>query len=123
MDEKTLRALTAPANKLGTTTEYLWDVLLRQAPITGVIDFALLAAWVFLTVMWCRFVMRKTIAPTPTQDDRNTRADWTEEAAFFSWLSAAILVMVTAVIVTVELAITVAALVNPEYWALRQILR
>ena len=35
MDDKTLQALTALANKLGTTAEYLWGVLLRQAPLTG----------------------------------------------------------------------------------------
>ena len=123
MDEKTLQVLTALANKLGTTAEYLWGVLLRQAPITGVIDLALMAAWVALSVMWCRFVMRKTTAPKPTDDDRHPRAAWQEEAAFFSWLSAVVLVGVTASIVTSGFATTAAALVNPEYWALRQILK
>lgn len=123
MDEKTLQALTALANKLGTTTEYLWGVLLKQAPITGVIDLSLTAAWVLLTVMWCRFVLRKTTAPKPTDEDRYPHADWTDEAAFFSWLSAAVLAIVTALIVTSSFATTAAALVNPEYWALRQILK
>lgn len=122
MDEKTLQTLTALTNKLGTTAEYLWGVLLKQATITGVIDFALMAAWVMLTVIWCRFVLRKTTAPKPTDKDLHPRADWTEEAAFFSWLSAVALALVTAFIVTSNFATTAAALVNPAYWALRQIL-
>lgn len=123
MDDKTLQALTTLAAKLGTTAEYLWGVLLKQAPITGVIDLAMMAAWVLLTVMWCRFVLRKTTAPTPTDEDRCPRADWTEEAAFFSWASAAVLVLVTALMVTSSFSTTAAALVNPEYWALKQILK
>jgi hypothetical protein len=38
MDDKTFQALTNLATKLGTTAEHMWGVLLRQAPITGVID-------------------------------------------------------------------------------------
>lgn len=123
MDEKTLQVLTALASKFGTTAEYLWGVLLRQAPITGVIDLALMAAWAALSVMWCRFVMRKTKAPKPTDDGLCPSAEWRDEAAFFSWLSAVVLVGVTALIVTSNFSTVAAALVNPEYWALRQILK
>lgn len=123
MDYNTIQVLTTLANKLGTTAEYLWGVLLKQAPITGVIDMAIMAGWVLMAVMWCRFVLRKTTAPKPTNEDRHTYADWTEEAAFFSWLSAVVLAMMAALIVTSYFATTAAALVNPEYWALRQILK
>jgi hypothetical protein len=123
VDDKTLQALTALANKLGTTAEYLWGVLLRQAPITGAIDIALMAAWVAITWMWCRFVLRKTTEPEETDADRYPRADWSDEAAFFAWLSAIAIVCVTVLIVTSSLATAIAALVNPEYWALRHILR
>lgn len=123
MDEKTLQALTALANKLGTTAEYLWGVLVKQAPITGVIDLVLMAALVLLTVMWCRFVMRKTTAPKPTEEDRYPHADWEEEDAIAAWLSAGVLVSFTVLIVMLHLATAMTALVNPEYWALRQILQ
>ena len=121
MDDKTLQALTVLAEKLGTTAEYLWGVLLKQAPITGAIDLAIMAAWVAMAWLWCRFVLRKTTAPKATDDAPYPKADWREEAAFFSWLSAVALVGVTALIVSSSFAMAVAALVNPEYWALRQI--
>jgi hypothetical protein len=123
MDDKTLQALTDLANKIGTTTEYLWGVLLKQAPLTGVIDLLLTVAWVLGAVMWCRYVLRKTTRPHPTDDDMYPCADWTGEAAFFSWLSAVLVAIVAAVVVSGSLATTVAALLNPEYWALRQILK
>lgn len=36
MNEGTERLLTQLAEKLGTTTEYLWAVLLKQAPIDAI---------------------------------------------------------------------------------------
>ena len=88
MDDKTLQALNALANKLGTTAEYLWGVLLRQAPLTGVIDLMLTMAWVIGAVLWWCFVARKTTRPKRTDDGHSTYADWTGEAAFLSWASA-----------------------------------
>lgn len=123
MDEKAMEALTALANNLGTTAEYLWDVLLRQAPITGVINLAMMASWVVLTVMWCKFVLRKTTAPKPTDEKPTPQAEWREEAAIFAWFSAVALVLITALSVTVNFPTTLAALINPEYWALRKILK
>ena len=35
MNENTARLLDNLATKLGTTSEYLWSVLLKQAPISG----------------------------------------------------------------------------------------
>jgi hypothetical protein len=123
MDEKTLQALTALANKLGTTAEYLWGVLLKQAPLTGAINMLLTAAWVIGAVMWCRFVVRKTTKPKATEEDRYPHADWDSEPAFFAWVAAVLVALIAGLTVSSSLATTVAALVNPEYWALRQILK
>ena len=123
MDEKTLQALTGLANKLGITAEYLWGVLLRQAPLTGVINLMLIMAWVIGAVVWCRFIVRKTTCPRPTDDGLYRRADWTGEAAFFGWASAVVVALIAGMAVSSSLVTTVAALANPEYWALRQILK
>lgn len=50
MDDKTLEALTTLANKLGTTAEYLWGVLIKQAPITVAIELSVMVAWVAVAV-------------------------------------------------------------------------
>lgn len=123
MDDKTLQALTALANKLGTTAEYLWGVLLRQAPITGVINLAMMAAWVAMVVLLLRWVRSKTRVPPETKDERYPRAEWHSEGAFFAWAGSITFAALVAVMVGLELSGTIAALVNPEYWALRQILK
>ena len=123
MDDKTLQALTTLAAKLGTTAEYLWGVLLRQAPITGAIDLAVMAAWVGMAVFLIRLVRRKTKTPAKTEEDRYPSAEWGEEGAVFSWAGAIGFALVAALIVGSQLSSVVAALANPEYWALKQILK
>jgi len=124
MDENTLQALTALANKLGTTTEYLWSVLLKQAPITGLIDLGVMIGLVVMTYGWFRFVQRKTTTPPATEEDRYPRAAWTEEVGIaFAWASVGLWVLIDIFVIACALATTIAALFNPEYWALMQILR
>ena len=115
MDEKTLQALTALANKLGTTAEYLWGVLVRQAPITGAIDLAVMIAWVAGCVLLVRFVRRKTGGDKPEWGDEFGRA--------LAWFGVVGVCAVVALVVGFEFSHAVAAIVNPEYWALRQVLR
>jgi hypothetical protein len=124
VDDKTLHALTNLAAKLGTTAEYLWGALLRQAPITGTIDLLVMSAWVAGCVAWFRFVHRKTTRPAATDEDRYPRAAWNDEFGVgLAWMSVAVFVLISALVIGSELSNTVAALVNPEYWALRQILK
>lgn len=49
MNEQTIQALAALAVKLGTTTEYLWSVLVKQAPIYGLTQLAMLLA---ISAVW-----------------------------------------------------------------------
>jgi hypothetical protein len=113
MDEKTLQVLTALANKLGVTAQYLWSVLLRQAPITGAIDLFLLSLLVFGVWRLTRYVYRRK------------PGEWGDDEGFFrplAWAGVGIVVFVTTLIVCGSLSDTVAGLVNPEYWALKQVL-
>ena len=118
-----MQALMTLAAKLGTTAEYLWGVLLRQAPITGAIDLAVMAAWVAMAVFLIRLVRRKTTTPAKTKEDQCYRsAEWSGDSVTFAWAGAGAFALLTALIVGSELSNVVAALVNPEYWALKQIL-
>ena len=123
MDEKTLHALTALAQKLGTTAEYLWGVLLKQAPITGIVDLLTSAALFAGAWLWLRYVMQKTTEPKEIAGTRWERADWDNEAAFFSWLSAIVLVAIASVLLVSSVSTIITVMLNPEYWALRQILK
>jgi hypothetical protein len=122
MDQNTLQAMTALAQKLGTTAEHLWGVLLRQAPISGAIDLAFMAALVVACIVWWRAVISKTTERKRTDDDRYPRAEWAEEGAFFAIASAVMLTLLTLILCAEGFTMAVAAFVNPEYWALRQII-
>jgi hypothetical protein len=125
VDDKTLMALTDLAAKLGTTAEYLWAAMLRQAPISGAIDLALMAALVVASVVWSRVVLRKTKTPqgAPAAGEYRNYAEWNDEVAVGAWASAIVLVVVTAVVVITNLPASVSAFLNPEYWALSQLLK
>ena len=123
MDDKTLQALTGLAAKLGTTAEYLWGVLLKQAPITGAVEIFVMATWCAAAVCLLRLVRRKTTKPPATEVERCTRAEWAEEGACLAWVLSGFFCLITALVVSGGLSSAIAALVNPEYWALRQILK
>jgi large-conductance mechanosensitive channel len=124
MDEKTLQALTTLAEKLGTTAEYLWSVLLKQAPISAATDLVVIAAWVFGVAMWAKFVQRKTTKPAATENDRYPSADWNDDVGVgLAWISVFVSGLIVAIISGACFSSIVAAVFNPEYWALKQILK
>lgn len=104
MDEKTLQALTALATKLGVTAEYLWGVMVKQAPISGALDLAVIAAWTAACV-W--LVRRKTAGDPPEWRDDMARA--------MAWVAVGLVCVLTAVIGGFEFTGAVTAIVNPEY--------
>ena len=122
MDEKTLEVIQALADKLGTTAEHLWGVLVTQAPITGSVDLVVCIGMAWATVVWVKTVCRKTNAPPKTDEDRYPSADWRGEGAFVAWISVFIAASATAWTIAANASLIVAAFVNPEYWALRQLL-
>jgi len=124
MDEKTLQVLTTLAEKLGTTAEYLWSVLLKQAPISAATDLVVIAASVFGVAMWAKFVQRKTAKPAATENDRHPSADWNDEAVVgLAWISVFVSWLIVAIISGACFSSIVDAVFNPEYWALKQILK
>jgi phosphoglycerol transferase MdoB-like AlkP superfamily enzyme len=123
MDDKTLLALGMLAEKLGTTSEYLWGALLKQAPISGVVDLVVLIAFVVAVWFWAKFVKFKTTPAAPTDECKYPRAEWSEELAAAAWLSVVVAVFIFVCVFAKSLQGIVAAFFNPEFWALKQILR
>lgn len=124
MDEKTLQSITALATKLGTTAEYLWAVLLKQAPIYGITTIMMYAAWFSMVLVWVRFVRSKT--KTPPADPLGNfypHAAWCEEAGALAWMSAFASALLVAIGFGSDLPMITAAFFNPEYWALMKILK
>ena len=123
MDERTAHALVELAEKLGTTSEYLWAALLRQAPIAGLLNLIVSIMWVAGAVWWFRFVRKKTTEPGLLEHGGHQIPEWDDGAGVaLAWASVFAFSVIVPNIVGDSLPLIVAGLVNPEYWALRQIL-
>ena len=122
MDDKTTALIDKLAEKLGTTAEHLWGVLLHQAPISGAIDLATVVVMLLAAVGLVWFVKGKTTTPPETKDEPYPHAEWKDEGAGLAWLGMAIYLTVTGVVVIGSMQGIVAAFFNPEYWALSHIL-
>jgi len=111
MNENTLQFLNELSIKLGTTSEYLWGVLIRQAPIDGWINLSVMAVWVAVGVFALIFFYKKI-------NDESWDEEFTVALLGISILSFVIIIVVAGIC----FSDTVGAIVNPEYWAFQKIL-
>jgi hypothetical protein len=103
MNEQMMKMLEVLANKLGTTAEHLWAILIKQAYITAWTDIILLIAFIVLL-----FILGKISFKFLVNFDR---------------------ILVSIIIVTVLCMLMgnfipeiVNGFFNPEYWAFKNIL-
>ncbi len=115
MNEHTAVLLQGLADKLGTTSTYLWSVLLKQAPVYAWVTLAEYVLTALLLLTLYRF--RKTIGP------------WLSELVEESEVLGVLVIIASGVALTVWLIAcvfvfqsVVTAFVNPEYWALDKVL-
>jgi len=107
------------AEKLGVTSGYLWDVLVKQAFIDGILSimFAVLTSI-------CVAVLYKLHKKFSGKHPNSACCNWYEK---LEYLGPAMFLPTTFIGVMVVVAIiglfgAVTAFVNPEYWALHEIL-
>jgi hypothetical protein len=122
MDDKTIALIGKIAEKLGTTSDHLWGVLLHQAPISGAVELSTDVVMAFVAVGLVRFVKGKTTKPAETKDKRYTYAEWKDEGAVLAWIATVAYLIITGAVVIGSVQEIVAAFFNPEYWALSYIL-
>jgi len=115
MEQELTQLLRELAAQLGTTTEYLWAVLIKQALLEGLKSFVFVAVTVGVLLSikpaWGRL---KWDDYGELEDKQNSSLTWAIVA------SVAGLFMSIGLIFAIQTAID--ALMNPEYWALKEIL-
>ena len=123
MDEKFQKLIEVLAAKLGTTAEHLWGVLVRQAPISGAVDLVLCIVIAAVTAWWVQLVKRKTTCQPKTEEDPYPRVEWRDEAALLAWVVTVIAGGIALFCIIGSAQRIVAAFANPEYWALKQLVK
>lgn len=112
--DQVMELLHALANKLGTTSERLWAVLVRQAPISGVTNLLLFTLSALGITKLAQFWWKRL----PDEDSYN-RDDML--VPFF--LVIGILAMTWSIALMKSAEVIVADFFNPEFSALEYILR
>ena len=121
MNEEILKRIDTLATKLGTTAEYLWGVLIKQAHVViwqDVIVIFICSVCVSLCVWGLFWSFGK--------DDEgykrlSYKSDCEDRALLIALLSGTLLAISTPILV-VEALDLMSVCVNPEYWALKEIL-
>ena len=114
--EELTKLLSQLAEKLGTTTEYLWGVLIKQArieAITGILDIILFIALLipfYIYIKWFSKHYRKLY-------DNDT-----EILHWFITVIVGIIMVIWFFVCICDINNIITALNNPEYWALKQVM-
>jgi uncharacterized membrane protein len=119
MNEQTAKLIQELADKFGTTTEYLWAVLVRQAPISSTADLIVLVISFFTLLASAYFIYWSVKGGQEASYDKE------------NYYLVAVIISVIACIISAIILIsgvlyldTIAAgFCNPEYWALKQIIK
>lgn len=110
MKKEVLERFDVLAAKLGTTAEYLWEVMVRQASVIA-IEIVLFAVAVFLASAGLYILVRHRWEKLDMDDS--------PEPVLY-WALAAILA-VSDFVAVLGLFMLPTLLMNPEYWALKKV--
>jgi hypothetical protein len=117
MTDQIMEILRVLAEKFGTTTEFLWGIMVRQAYVVGIsqiIAFVMAGLFVF---SWNRYVWSIRLPQKPEEDHGGDKTFGIMMVRLFGVVGACMWIMVF----LCGLTDITTALVNPEYWALKQV--
>lgn len=121
MNDNTTKFLEQLAQKLGTTTEYLWKVLLKQAPISATTT---LLQMIFVLIFgWILWKVHKRLLKKSSDDrySENLYGEYEIATALPMFLGLITFIIMLCISVA-YISDVVNGYFNPEYWALKEVL-
>ena len=115
MNENTTKLIETLANKLGTTSEYLWRVLLKQAPIAATTELVFM---VFLVI--AGYFLWK--AHKYLSNNENSQSYYNEDSYEIIMIILACGYLALLLFSINSIPVIINGYFNPEYWALKEIL-
>lgn len=115
MNEETVKLIDKLASKLGTTSEYLWIVLLKQAPIDAV--YHIIVIIVNLLAIYAIYRIHKYLL---NENNKFNYEDYEAAWALTILLSVVAVFMFLVNMVNVHHIIN--GFFNPEFWAMNYII-
>lgn len=120
MNQNQSEVLQQLAERLGTSVEYLWSVLVKQAYIAAATNAVWLIVVGLLVVATYRAALRYSVEGKALRDERGPFSN--HEIPTLVSILLAVLCVALGLLFTNIVVVTITALANPEYWALQQIL-
>ena len=117
MTYQIMEILRVLAEKFGTTTEFLWGIMVRQAYVVGIsqiLAFVMAGLFVFA---WNRYVWSIRLPEDPQEDRGGDKTFGIMMVRLFGVVGACMWAMMF----LCGLTEITTALVNPEYWAIKQV--
>jgi len=114
MNEQLIGLIDKLAVKLGIAVEILWTALIKQAYVSNTVDLVAFFILAAISIWGFKFIRNKTKDGGEWHDDG--------DASGISWLLWGLYTIVIALIICLNLSGTVSGIINPEYWALKEIL-
>lgn len=134
MNEQTEKLLRELAEKLGTTTEHLWGVLVKQCMVEAVSTTVLFVFFVVVAIVLMRTAIVNTRQiPITDSEGKQVLNRWNEPQMASKWdkddalpiacwiVSSVIALFSFGLMIDMSQCV-IQAIWNPEYWALKQIL-
>ena len=118
MDTETVNLLTELAAKLGTTSEYLWGILVRQAPVAATITLI----QIIFTVLSGIFLWKLHKYFSKETDKRYSMYDRGNGGLEALMVMFSILILTIGIVLFFAIESMFNGYFNPEYWALNKIL-
>lgn len=118
MNEQQTKLIEQLAMKLGTTTEYLWGVMCKQAQVDAILSIVLVSSAIVLSIV-------VGLVANKLRKELDKEAKWTdniEDFLIMSMLWTIIACVVFDFIVMFSIGNIIIALSNPEYWALQELI-
>jgi uncharacterized membrane protein len=115
MNDQTTKLIDQLAQKLGTTTEYLWSVLLRQAPVDATITLIQV-----LLVIFSGIALYKMNKHFSDDDNKISYYNAAEAICVPMWIGA-IIWIILAIASFFCIGDIINGYFNPEFWALEYI--
>ncbi len=117
MNENTAKLLEKLAQKMGTTSEYLWKVLLSQAPIDATVNLIQFIGVIIGGIVLLK--VHKWLAKEDEYGDNRYDNSFEERVLM---VIAAIVFFVLFFICFCCIGDIISGYFNPEYWALKRVL-
>ena len=119
MNEQTTKLIEQLAQKLGTTAEYLWTVLLKQAPISAATDALYFILVIIAGIgLW---KLHRYLSKERGEYEHSIYYDQ-EETVIIPMVIIAIIWGICFIACFFSIGNIINGFFNPEYWALKEVL-